>query len=771
MRLSFTALAVCGNICMAYAQTITGHVTDENDTPVGYANVLLLNSKDSSFVAGCVTSEEGAFGLENAERRGDILKLTCIGYEDRWLTMTEAAGNVGTVRMKTKATMLESVAVTASRPLYRQKNGAMITEVAGSVLSQAHEMSELVAQLPGIVRTADGGFQVFGSGAPVIYVNNKKIQSLSELEQLAPKDIRSVELISNPGARYDAEGKAVLKIVTLKRDDGLNLTAGGKLEQDDDTSFGGDLKLGYRDGRLSLSAGYSHDNDRNRSVLPQTKEIFLEDDVHRYTQDQTAKGHLTNHDWQLGVDYEIGDRHNVGIEWNASDNTDKERRGSTLDYSLNEEAMQHTGIFNRYRNRTRYDHLNAFHNGNWTDRLSTELNLDYASNRNEYHQKTDETTAGIMATTVSDGDNALDIYAGRLVLDYALNDDIGLSCGFEYNHVGGDGFLTCDSEGTPPSDYENREDKYAAYAEIEAGFGPVTVSGGIRYEDLTSDYTDHTDRAGDVHRRFRNVYPSLSVSCSKDSWSGTLSFSSRTTRPTFRQLSNSSYYSNEFMYQCGNPLLKPSDSYIVQLSTGYRILNFSASYTYVKDYISTDFYVPEDRQDQIVSSYANYDRIQYLKAYLTVQKSVAWWKPTLSVGMTQPFFRSEYRGEKMSYDDPQIYVVANHYFQLPKSCTLSAYYYFNSGGNQGAVALKAYQMLNVTLQKSFLDGRLSASLKAQDIFHTMKFKETEKMKNIHFRQTEDYRMWNYSVSIVYRLNQIRTKYRGKTSIEEEIDRL
>ena len=120
MRLSFTALAVCGNICMAYAQTITGHVTDENDTPVGYANVLLLNSKDSSFVAGCVTSEEGAFGLENAERKGDILKLTCIGYEDQWLTMTEATGNVGTVRMKTKATMLESVAVTASRPLYKR---------------------------------------------------------------------------------------------------------------------------------------------------------------------------------------------------------------------------------------------------------------------------------------------------------------------------------------------------------------------------------------------------------------------------------------------------------------------------------------------------------------------------------------------------------------------------------------------------------------------------------------------------------------------------
>ena len=207
------------------------------------------------------------------------------------------------------------------------------------------------------------------------------------------------------------------------------------------------------------------------------------------------------------------------------------------------------------------------------------------------------------------------------------------------------------------------------------------------------------------------------------------------------------------------------------MSTGYKIFSLSASYTYVKDFISTDFYVSNDKQNQIISSYANYDKIQYLKANLTIQKSIAWWKPSISLGITQPFFHSEYLGGKMSYNNPQIYVVANQYFQLPKSYLISAYYYFNSGGHQGAVDFKPYQMLNIGVQKSFLDGKLSVSLQAQDIFHTMKFKETERMKNIHFRQTEDYCLWNYSISIIYRLNQIKTKYRGKTSIKQEIDRL
>lgn len=494
MRLLFIILTVLCNIYIAYAQTITGQVMDEGHNPVEYANVLLLNAKDSTFVTGCITNEEGKFNLENAEQKGTLLKLSCIGYEDLYLTISETTADVGILTFKTKSTMLNNVIVTASKPLFKQKNGSMITEIAGSILSQVHEMSDLVSQLPGIVKTANGGFQVFGLGTPVIYINNRKIQSQTELEQLVPKDIKSVELISNPGAKYDAEGKAVLKIVTLKREDGLNLQVGGKYKQNDQSSYGSDMKLGYKHKGLSLSASYSYDNTRNKSLLPQTKEIFLGDNTHRYAQDQTAKGHLSNHDWQLGVDYEINDNNNIGIEWNASDNTDKERRNSILDYFLNKESVQNTDILNNYKNRTKYNHLNIFHNGQWSSRFSTEFNLDYANNKNNYHQETDETTVGIPEKTVSNGNNALNIYAGKLAFDYKLNEKIGLSWGFEYNHINGNGFLICDSENTPPSDYKNVENKYAGYAEIAANIGAVMINGGIRYEDIVFDYTNHIDR-------------------------------------------------------------------------------------------------------------------------------------------------------------------------------------------------------------------------------------------------------------------------------------
>lgn len=308
-RILFIILTVCCNFLTTYAQTITGKVIDENDMPIGYANVILLNAKDSCFVAGCITDADGRFKLENSDNKERLLKLSCIGYEDLYLAITKTAGDVGTLTMKTNATMLETVIVTGNKPLFKQKNGAMITDVAGSVLSQVSEMSELLSQLPGIVKTANGGFQVFGLGTPIIYLNNRKIQSQAELEQLSPKDIKSVELISNPGAKYDAEGKAVLKIVTLKKEDGLNLQFGVNAKQNDRTSHGENVKLSYKNQGFSLSASYSYNNKKNKSILPQTKELFSKDNTHRFEQYQSAKGHLITHDWQLGVDYEISDNH------------------------------------------------------------------------------------------------------------------------------------------------------------------------------------------------------------------------------------------------------------------------------------------------------------------------------------------------------------------------------------------------------------------------------------------------------------------------------
>ncbi len=757
--------------CIAWGQYVKGCVTDEVGVPIEYVSILILSEKDSTFVTGSITNARGEFEIELTSQRKHLLKATFLGYEDYYCILPTSICDVGNIKMKPNILTISEVTVKGSKPFFQSKNGSLVTNVAGTILSETHEMTELVAQIPGIVRNANGGFEVFGSGAPIIYINNKKVQDSNELKMLSPKEIKSMELITNPGAKYDAEGKAVLRIITLKKEDGLTLQLELNAKQNDNTSYGGDFKVGYKRNALNLSATCGYTDSKNKAYLPQSKTLFIGEDTHSFVQDQKANGKLTSHEWKINADYEINENHNVGMEWDASSNKDRERRASLLDYMQNSEQTQTTGIANDYQNKINFNHLNIFHNGKWNKSLSTELNLDYASNNNDYWQNTDETTNGMTTQTLSIGKSTLDIIAGKLVFNLALGNATDFSWGVECNHIKGSGKLIANSVGIPSSDYVNKEYKYALYAEFNTKVGNVGINAGIRYEYLVSDYDDHIDTDGSVHRHYKNIYPSLSLSHIMKGWSNTLSFSSRTSRPTFRQLSNSSYYSNEYMYQRGNPLLKPSNSYIAQWRTGYKFINFSASYTYVDDYISTNFYTAENGNTQIVSSYANFEKIQYFKANLNLQKNIAWWRPSLTLGMTTPFFDYEYLGEKMSYNKAQIYLVANQYFTLSKSYLLSVYYYLNSGGNQGAVELQSFQMLNIGLQKSYLDGKLSVSLNARDIFHTMKYKEMEQIKNILFRQTEDYCSWNYSISLIYRLNKTTTKYRGKTSISNELDRL
>jgi hypothetical protein len=251
----------------------------------------------------------------------------------------------------------------------------------------------------------------------------------------------------------------------------------------------------------------------------------------------------------------------------------------------------------------------------------------------------------------------------------------------------------------------------------------------------------------------------------------TLSFSSHTSRPSLRQLSNYTYYDSELAYQHGNPSLQPMTFYTVEWSTGYKFINASLSYIYKDNLIAPDMYTENEHSRILVSSYSNFDHASLLGANVSLQHNFRWWRPSLSMAVEHLFFDYEYMNEPYSYGKTKFYIIANQYFDLPKSWLANIYYYYDSGGTQNNILLKPYQMLNLSLQKSFLQDRLSVKLAARDLFHKMKFEENERIRNVHFWQIEDYRDWNFSFSIVYRLNQLKTKYRGKSAANEQINRL
>lgn len=205
MRYFFITLFIATSL-IASSQVISGRLIEENGKPLSYANIVLLSLPDSAFVSGTISSEDGTFTLE-ATSQNQLVKISSIGYRTVYKPVSPA--NIGIVQLVSDAQQLGEVVVKADLPKTRVKGDAMVTTVAGSILENAGTGNDLLNKIPG-VSTNEGDIKVFGAGTPEIYINGRKVRDKSELDQLASDNIKSVEVVNNPGSRYDATVNAVI---------------------------------------------------------------------------------------------------------------------------------------------------------------------------------------------------------------------------------------------------------------------------------------------------------------------------------------------------------------------------------------------------------------------------------------------------------------------------------------------------------------------------------------------------------------------------------
>lgn len=245
------ALLLTG-ITAAQAQTITGKLIDETNVPLEYANIILLNPTDSSFVQGTITNTDGDFILDKVNGKTYILKASSVGYKTIYKKCQ--SGNIGTLTLKSDAILLQEAVVTARRPTYKMKGNALVTNVSNSLLSTAGTANDVLGHIP-FVQGDNGQFTVFGKGTPLIYLNGRQLRDLSELERLSSKDIQSVEVITNPGAEYDVTVKSVIKIKTVKpKGEGFSTNINASVIQDHNFNHSEQLNMNYRHGGLDLFA-------------------------------------------------------------------------------------------------------------------------------------------------------------------------------------------------------------------------------------------------------------------------------------------------------------------------------------------------------------------------------------------------------------------------------------------------------------------------------------------------------------------------------------
>ena len=211
-RFAITIVAVLGFFSSIFGREIKGRVVDVEGAPMEFVNAVLL--MDSTFVTGTITNSNGEFSLSSELTVGLTLKLSCIGFDTKIVDITPN-GLLGDIKMINSNTQLKEVIVKGAASKTYLRGNSLVTNVENSILANAGTAKDVLKQIP-MVTEHNGNIEVFGKGAPTVYVNGRKVSDLQELSTLLSSSIRYVEVITNPGASYSADAKAVIRIRTKK---------------------------------------------------------------------------------------------------------------------------------------------------------------------------------------------------------------------------------------------------------------------------------------------------------------------------------------------------------------------------------------------------------------------------------------------------------------------------------------------------------------------------------------------------------------------------
>lgn len=577
-------LSAVMSVTAVYGREISGKVVGENDTPLDYVNVVLY--RDSTYITGTVTDQAGLFSVPTDADGHLAIRVSFVGYERVELPVP-ASGRMGIIRLVPVTTELDDVVVRATRPSTTMKGNALVTNVEGSSLAIAGTANDVLTRVPMVVDNG-GTIEVFGKGAPAIYINGRKVNDLQELSQLNSNDIKNVSVITNPGASYAVNVKSVIIIRTKPpKGDGFS----GTLRTDNGFQHyfrtGNSIDLKYRTRGLEVFANYGwwYGNNRNDRLNDMTTTT----PAGRYNQSIRTIWRANYNDMtgKVGFSFMFNDKHSIGAYYQNSWN----RHHTTG--TIPSEVWQNGALLDRYNsdvnNRSTAlprHNVNLYYNG-IVGKFTLDFNADFLWYKNRELSLSDELSETEDNRNVStEATNRNRMFAEKLVVSHPLWQG-QIRFGEEYTNTRTTNVFIANIPEIPEADNRVDESNIAAFVEFARRFGRFNVGVGLRYEHVKFDYYEMGEHRDGQSKTYNNLFPSLNVSTQIGNVRMGLNYSGKTVRPGYGQLDGAVSYINRLTYETGNPYLKPTEIQTVEYMAQWR--QFFAQLSYI--YISRTVYI------------------------------------------------------------------------------------------------------------------------------------------------------------------------------------
>ena len=755
------------------AQDIKGKIVDEKGEPLAFANVVLLNRQDSAFVKGVVSGEDGHFAFDSACNNG-IIKVTSVGYKTAWKDCT--GENAGVIKMVADSKVLGEVVVKSSLPKTILKNGGMTTTVAGSVLEKAGTMEHLLDRIPN-VSAQNGNIKVFGRGEPIIYINGRQMRDRSELDRLSSDNIKSVEVIANPGARYAASTKAVIRITTKKiQGDGFGFDATTEGSYDEKKNTGGyaRLNLYYRRNGLELGA-YAYGSKQSS---PDEKDLqqmtYLDKTLNQ--QDRTRwKNKTETFSSRLNASYQFDDNNSLGASISFLRNPKLQTDGKTEGSVLRDEVLTET---------TTYISSEFGQNSNWSSnvyyvgkvgKLGIDFNTDWfwskGNNKNNIDEHYQEVNSEIQNQLVSSTTSKYNrLIASKMVLSYPLFGG-DLSVGGEYSFTNRNTNYAIIPNTLADNVIDRiKEGMASAFVTYNRDFGKLNMEAGLRYENVDFKYYDNGKYMAEQSKTYGEWFPSLSLSMPIGNVQMQLSYAADINRPNYWVLRSGVQYSNHYTYETGNPFLVSEISRNTSYDLAYKWLTFNLTYEHVSDPIYQTVEMYKDNTTIGLMRMINGKSYNNVTSTLNLQPTFGIWHPMLSAMVEKQWFELETRDGRY-LNKPVAMFRFNNTFDTKWAMFSVMMTYITKGYEENHYIYKPMFNTDLSIYKGFMKDCLTLQLYVNDVFGTNDSHIIGKYGKLKETIFDEFSTSKISLTVRYKFNTTRSKYKGTGAGDSQKNRM
>ncbi|CAN5208560.1 outer membrane beta-barrel family protein [soil metagenome] len=733
---------------------VSGSIQSSDGKPLPYANVMLLNSKDSLLVKGAVSAENGSFQIDNIIYGHYLTAVSMVGYKKTYtvpfsISQNNPVQKLPLLTVHPEDLQLDEVTITAQKPLFEQHLDKLVVNVQSSITAAGSTALDVLERSPGvIVNRQNNGLSLNGKNGVLVMINGKisrlPIEAVVQmLNGMQANNIEKIELISNPSARYDAEGDGGIINIILKKNHeygshgSVALTMGYGAYEKPAASF----SFNHRNRKINLYTDYSflwnhyrvrYINDRqviNQDLLTHTTGLSNSDPI---SKNQTAR---------IGFDYAVNSQTTLsGLISGFSNKTSFYQDNYMKIWENGQPAI---ALEAQQEDLNHWRHLMGNINFRHLFREGHEVNLDldylfyhhnnpqfytnsyHFSPENFYRQDQMEISKGTPIRIRVGNVN----YSGTLSTKTKLEAGLKASLSRLDNDVqvrnNYEGEWVVNPEFSGKMDMQ--EDIGAAFINFNHQISPKTkLQTGLRYEYTRTDLNViNTSNAPDrIRRRYGNLFPSIFLShdVSKES-SFQVSYGRRITRPTYNNLAPFVLFSDPFTFYSGNISLLPSITDALQTTFRFKKSYLvSLSYSYDKDpIIRWQVKIDPETNKQI----ARAENLIHSRTY-SVNFSFPliinnWWQMQYNL-------LGNWQQNYTNYEENDFQIAAGfgrfnatQTFTLPADYTLELTGFYQSRFLMGIAYIRGFGAFNAGLQKKLKNNKGILRLSIDDIFWTMRF--------------------------------------------------